>query len=94
MPLDARANLNTIFAGLNAVATVGAIVAGLIVIGQRDATLTATVTDLRELKQLVKDLAQVQQSMLTIDGVYSERIATIRDEMNELKIRIDKLDRK
>lgn len=94
MPAEAKITLGTIFSGINALATIIAVIGGVIVIGQRDAQLTQARDDIRELKAIVERIAEVQASMVTVDGVQAERLETMRHQINEIHTRLDRLDRR
>jgi hypothetical protein len=94
MPTESKITLGTIFSGINALATVGAVVGGVMVIGQRDAQLAQARNDIGELKSIVERIAQVQASMVTVDGVQGERINTLNEDIRDIHIRLDRLDRR
>jgi hypothetical protein len=94
MPADTRITLGTIFSGINALATIIAVVGGIIVIGQRDAQLTQARDDISELKAIVERIAEVQASMVTVDGVQGEKLDTMRQQIGEIHARLDRLDRR
>lgn len=95
MPSEStRITLGTIFSGINALATIGAVVGGVMVIGQRDAQLAQARTDIGELKSIVERIAAVQASMVTVDGVQGERLNAINEDIRDIHERLNRLDRR
>lgn len=89
-----KISLGTIFAGINALATVCAVVGGVVVIGQRDAQLTQARDDIAELKSIVREIAETQANMITVDAVYAGDIARTKSDIQQVLERLNQLDRK